>query len=149
MTIPILIDDRERLPWTFPGERFTESAARLRTGDYSLAGLQDVVVIERKSLGDAVNTVMHDWIRFRKELYRLAGCECAIIAIEASPVDVIAHRYDSDANPNSVLGRINGITLDHGLPVMWWSSRQVAIELAARFLALAWKKYGDRSLASD
>lgn len=139
--IPILIDDREKLPWGFPSDRFTESAARLTTGDYSIAGLEDVVALERKSLGDAVQTIVYQWTRFRHELNRLSSFDCAAIVIEANVIDVMEHRYESHASPTSVLGRLASITLDHNLPVFWWGSRQLAVELACQFLTLAWKRF--------
>lgn len=138
--IPILIDDREKLPWAFPTDRFTESAAHLVTGDYTIADLQNVIAIERKTLGDAVNTIIGQWLRFVKELKRLACMDVAAIVIEANVIDVISHRYESDAQPASVLGRLATITLDYGVHVFWWGSRQQSIELACQFLTLAYKR---------
>lgn len=134
----IIIDTREQTPWTFdPSVSVIRKA--LPAGDYSLVGLEDCVAIERKSLGDFVNTVIHDWIRFRKELNRLSGYDLAIVVVEAEMEDIYYHRYHSEANPNSVLGKANGILIDHGIPVLFWGD-PMAADMAYRFLAQAWRK---------
>lgn len=141
--IPILIDTREQRPWSLDPSRFATSRATLRTGDYTIAGLEDRFVVERKSLGDFVGTVIGDWIRFRKELYRLAAFDFAVIVVEADTADVFAHRYESEANPESVIGRANAIYLDHGVPVLWWGSRLGGcVHMAENLFAMAAKKLG-------
>lgn len=137
----VLVDTREQRPWAFPPERVAVVPAALRAGDYTVAGLQDRVAIERKSLGDLVNTFFHGWLRFRKELNRLSALDVAVIAVEANIGDVYTHRYESEALPSAVLGRINGILLDHGIPTLFWGSAPEAADMAHRLLLLAWKKY--------
>lgn len=116
------------------------SRKALAAGDYSVAGLEGEVVLERKTLGDFVNTVIHDWLRFRKELTRLSGYSVAAVVVEADIGQVFRHEYESDALPPAVLGRANGIFLDHAIPVLWWGDRLTASDMAHRFLLLAWKK---------
>lgn len=139
--VPIVVDSNEQRPWLFPEPEFSVEVRKLRDGDYSLAGLEDVFVIERKSLGDLVQTVIHDHIRFRKELNRLGRCYAACIAVESSIAEVYAGRYEGDANPESVIGRCHACYLDHGIPVLFWQDRATAERSAARLLRLAWLKY--------
>ena len=52
----IVVDSREQCPFPFAHERYgakTKQGA-LTVGDYSLAGLEDKVAVERKSLPDLV-----------------------------------------------------------------------------------------------
>jgi DNA excision repair protein ERCC-4 len=140
--IPVLIDTREQRPWEFDCEFFTSERASLRTGDYTIAGLEDRLCLERKGLGDFVGTVISDWLRFRKELYRLASFDVAAIVVEANIEDVMNHAYESDAQPASVIGKANGIFLDHGIPVLFWGPRPVCTVMVERFLLLAAKKLG-------
>lgn len=140
--IPVLIDTREQRPWEFDGDLFTTSRVTLTTGDYSLDGHSERIAIERKSLGDFVGTVIQDWTRFRKELYRLAAFDVAAIVVEADLADVFNHKYESEAAPASVIGRVNGIFLDHGIPVYFWGVRGCCNAMVERFLVLAAKKLG-------
>lgn len=136
----IVIDTREQRNWTFAPAQVVVSRKALPAGDYSLAGLEHRIALERKSLGDLVNTVIHDWLRFRKELVRLSGYDVAAVVVEANLEQVFRHEYESEALPASVLGRCNAIFLDHGIPVLWWSDWKTAAEMAHRFLLLAWRK---------
>lgn len=140
--ITIIQDSREQKPWRFDPTRFNVEVAKLDAGDYSIKGLErNGFVIERKSLGDAVQTFIGDWIRFRKELYRLAAFDFAAVVVEADLADVFAHRYESEANPESVIGRANAIYLDHGVPVWWWGSRLGGcVHMAENLFAMAAKK---------
>lgn len=140
--ITVLTDTREQRPWSLDPTRFVTERATLQTGDYTVKGLEDRLCIERKGLGDFVGTVISDWIRFRKELYRLASFDFALIVVEADLGDVYAHRYESDANPESVVGRANAIFLDHGIQVAWWGSRSHCVSMTENFLAMAVKKLG-------
>ncbi len=134
----MLIDTREQRAWEFPGRETARVA--LAAGDYSLAGYESRLAVERKSLGDWVNTVMHDWLRFRKELNRLSGYEVACVVVEADLADVLAGRYESDAEPAAVLGRANGVFLDHGIPVFFWGARPGCVVMVERFFHLAERK---------
>jgi ERCC4-type nuclease len=143
--IPVLTDSREQRPWVLDPTKFATERIGLPTGDYTLRGFEDRVCLERKSLGDLVGTLTADWLRFRKELWRLAGFDIAAIVVEATVDDVWGHRYESEATPQSVMGRVNGLWLDHGVPVLFWGSRTGAVLMAESFLALAWKKMGGSS----
>lgn len=134
--LKILVDTREQRPWTFPADGFVTERATLPEGDYTMAGGWGRVALERKSLGDFVQTVVGQWIRFRKELIRLSGYDVAAVVVEADLSDVLQHKYESDADPVAVLGRANGIFLDHGIPVLWWGKRPGCELMAARFFQL-------------
>ena len=140
--IPIVIDTREQIPWEFDADSFSTISQKLVTGDVSVLGLEDYLTIERKTLGDAVSSVIHDWMRFRKVLYRMAGMDLAIVVIEAALEDVYAKKYESDATPESVVGKLISITTDHGVPVVFAGCREAAITFSEHFLSLAVKKLG-------
>lgn len=138
--IPIIVDTREQRPWTFPPERFTVTRKALSAGDYSIAGGEHRVALERKSLGDYVSTVIGNWLRFRRELNRLMTFDIAAIVVESNVEDVMQHKYESEAEPASVMGRAHGIFLDTGIPTLWWGSRAVCEPQVWQFLTLADKK---------
>ena len=64
--IKIIVDTREQQPWSFD---FNEIAvAKLDTGDYSVAGLEEVLCIERKkSVSEIANNIVEkrykDWTK--------------------------------------------------------------------------------------
>lgn len=136
----LLIDQQEQRPWAFPGRACR--TLKLKTGDYSVLGLEDEICIERKSLSDLVGTVIHDWLRFVKELRRMAGMRAAIVVVESTPDRLYAKEYIGDALPQSVMGKCSAITLDYGIPVTWWGSREASQRTAEQWLVLAWEKFG-------
>lgn len=134
--ITVIADTREQTPWVFDPSRFETVRETLQTGDYTVKGFKATLRVERKSLGDFVGSVIHDWLRFRKKLVRLAFFDIACVVVEADISDVYAHRYESDANPASVLGKANAIYLDHGVPVFWWGPRSHCVPMVERFFRL-------------
>jgi ERCC4-type nuclease len=142
--IPVLVDTREQVghAWSFDADEFTEERVTLVTGDYTVKGLQDVICVERKTLGDAVQSLIGEWSRFRRTLYRMAAFDHPLLVIECDISEIFDHKYESDTLPASVLGKINAIMLDHGIPVCFWGRRATAIAMVERFLIQAVKKCG-------
>jgi ERCC4-type nuclease len=136
----IVQSDQERKPWIFPPGFASVDVRHLRTGDYTVEGFEESLTIERKSLGDFVSTVIHDAIRFRKELRRMAAMSVACIVVEANLDQLLAHEYQSEANPKSVLGRAHSFLIDYGIPVLWWGPPEQCATAALQFLELATRK---------
>ena len=133
----IVIDTREQLPFEFSPE-VDVVRATLRTGDYSLVGM-DRVAFERKSLDDLVNSVIHARKRFGAELRRLAVMNHRAVVVEAAVADVVNRRYRSEAHPNAVLAATNSIFIHYGVPVFFWGDRPHARLLLEDLLARIWK----------
>lgn len=85
-SMTVLIDTREQLPYRFPAcsIRF----CTLPTGDYSVAGLESHVAVERKSLEDLVQSCGRGRKRFDRELDRLRSYRVRGLVIEGSWQDI-------------------------------------------------------------
>ncbi len=137
----VVVDTREQRPWTFEGQPgIVTVRQRLETGDYSIAGLELRVAIERKSLDDWTSTVMRERKRFYRELERMRAYEFRAVVIEASVRDVMEGRYKSQANPNAVLGFIAEVSVAQSVPVYLAGTRPEAQLLAGAFLRMAEKR---------
>ena len=132
--VTLLVDTREQEPYSFDARLVVVERRALPAGDYSVAGLEGVVAVERKTLDDFVSTVIHSRPRFREELKKLAGYRAACVAVEGSLLDVLMHRYRGDAHPNAVLGSALSIILDYRIPVFFCSSRQAACQFVQAYL---------------
>ena len=121
--MPIVIDTREQEPWHFATETVRK---KLAVGDYSLLGKENTVTIERKTLDDLVNTVIHQGKRFREELSKMASYEHRCVVVEASLSDIVKHRYTSFAEPSSVIGSVLSIIVDYRIPVYFLFNRPMA-----------------------
>ena len=122
----VIVDTREQLAWTFDPAVFQVVRRALPAGDYSLAGHEHRVAIERKSLDDYVVSVITGRERFGRELHKLAAFELGCVVVEGSLEDVLAHRYRSGAHPNAIFGATTSIIVDRRVPVFFCSDRQIA-----------------------
>jgi ERCC4-type nuclease len=130
----IIVDTREREPWAFDPTLAAVERRALPAGDYSIAGLETRVAVERKSLDDLVSTVIRDRARFGRELRRFDTYDAACIVVEASLADLAAGRFRGAASPASVLGAVIAIIVDTGVPVFFCSDRQLACRFAQDYL---------------
>ena len=139
----ILTDTREQEPYSFDPRLAATERRALPAGDYSVAGLEGVVAVERKSLDDFVSTVIHSRERFRNELRKLESYRAACVVVEAGVVDVLLHRYRGEAHPNAVLGNALSVILDYRIPVFFCSNRQAACHFAQAYLLAAHKRWSE------
>jgi DNA excision repair protein ERCC-4 len=138
----IVIDTREGEPYSFDPRLAGAVRRALAAGDYSLAGLEDQVAVERKTLDDFVSTVIHRRRRFREELRKLSRYRAACVVVEAELLDVLGKRYRSEARPEAVIGATLSILLDYGVPVAFCGNRQAACHFTQAFLLAAHKRWG-------
>lgn len=136
----VIVDTRERNPWTFEGLGIETVRKKLETGDYSLPGLERRVTIERKSLDDWVGSVMADRARFYRELDRMRQFEFRCVMIEAGVREIHEGRYRSQTSPDAVFGFIAEVMVAQHVPVYLAGSRAEAQYLAGKLLRMAWKK---------
>lgn len=133
----IVIDTREQQPYTFSCSTVQHA---LTAGDYSIAGCESQIAVERKSLADFVRTVIHDRGRFQSELEKLAEYTLACIVVEADLDDVLRGLKQSDlrmVTPAAVLGSALHIAMRYRVPVYWCGSRQAACAFTEAYLRMA------------
>jgi DNA excision repair protein ERCC-4 len=133
--VPVVVDTRESRPYLFDSSVVEVRRAALAAGDYSLVGSETRVAIERKSLDDFVNTLIHARDRFRAELDILQTYDYAAIVIEANVDDLLAGRYESDAAPAALFGIWCSIITDRRIPAYFLSDRQTAQFAVQQMLA--------------
>jgi DNA excision repair protein ERCC-4 len=133
----IVVDTREQTPWEFAPD-VPVTRATLTAGDYAPQGSETRCAIERKTLGDFVACVTWQRERFVRELEKLRSYDFACIIVEAAVADVFAHRYESKAHPNSVIGSALAFAVDYRTAVYWAGERRHAADMAYRLLKRWW-----------
>jgi len=137
----VLVDTREQYPLSF--DRFPNWIAetkkqKLDAGDYSVQGMEHLLMLERKSLSDLISTLIQNRKRFFKSCERLAEYRWRALLVEASYED-IKSPYDETytvAHPNAVSGSLDALEAKFGIPVIYTSqSRPLAEEKAASWLS--------------
>lgn len=129
-----IVDSREQEPLHFDPVRVEVETRALPAGDYSLAGYEHRVAVERKSMNDFVGTVTHARRRFAAELRRLKELEFACVVVEANVGDVFARKYRSGAHPASVFAAFVSIVVDYRVPVFFCSDRQIGCAFVQEYL---------------
>jgi hypothetical protein len=94
-------DTREKLGWSFPRSSGCDGTSdrTLKTGDYTIEGMEDRFTIERKgTVGELAQNLFQD--RFRRELDRMEQCEHAYLVLEFSVADVMTFPVNSGIPPS-------------------------------------------------
>lgn len=112
----IKIDTREQLPYQFSKFLVEIQHEALPAGDYSVAGFEDKIAIERKSLNDLIGCLMGDnRARFERELAKARSYELFVVIVEANFCDISAKRYQSKILPHSVHQSLIAFTVRYPL----------------------------------
>jgi DNA excision repair protein ERCC-4 len=127
----ILIDTREQKPYSFSTQ--TETAT-LPTGDYSIAGAESLIAIERKSLDDLVSCLTSGRERFERELHRGKALDYFALVIEASLPDLSNGRYRSKMNPRAAIQSLLTFSVRYGLPVFFVENREYGARITESLL---------------
>jgi len=112
MNYQIIIDTKEQKPYRIPGAMFKA----LDTGDYSIAGLENIFAIERKTLSDFYRSITKGHARFRKEIQRAKEFLDFVILVEADPEKLIdTYSNGRQIHPNSIRGTVKKWREEYGI----------------------------------
>ena len=123
ITMRIIRDSREQAPLTFTGYPVEVAVGALEAGDYSLAGFERRVAVERKSIQDLVGCLTGERPRFERELQRLKAMDAAAVVVE-QPQGVLRlghfrSRMDAGAAWQSCLA----LSMRFRVPFFWAENR--------------------------
>lgn len=117
----VIVDTREQEP--LPIARLPVIRAGLYTGDYSVAGLDALFAVERKSIEDLVSCCAgSNRERFEHELHRLRGYRFKRLLIIGQRAEIELHRYRSTISPAAVLGTLAAFEVRYDIPVVFAST---------------------------
>jgi ERCC4-type nuclease len=133
----VLVDTREQVPLSL--RRFKtwfagiESRA-LPLGDYSVAGMEDSCVVERKDLADLVNSFTENRAVFVKRLRRMSALAHSLLVITA-PFSQIKSAYPyGHVNPNQVTQSLIAVLAGLRLPFICTETHELGEEIVASYL---------------
>jgi ERCC4-type nuclease len=113
----IIVDTREQTPLVFPN--LPSRQGTVTSGDYSIAGAEELFAIERKSVADLVACcVGANRDRFERELHRLRGYRFARLLIIGTEAEIESGRYRSHISPKAVLHTVRAFEARY-IPVVW------------------------------
>ena len=140
---PILVDQREGLPYTFQHPRYAGVLVKpgsLKTGDYSLDGYEGQAAVERKELGDLIACLMgENRARFERELERGVQLLAFMVVVEAPWVSVVKGDYTSNMRPHSACQSILAFAQRYRVTFHFAGTRAAAEYCTWGFLRQFWR----------
>ncbi|MFZ5866224.1 MAG: ERCC4 domain-containing protein [Thermodesulfobacteriota bacterium] len=119
----------------------------LPTGDFSLCGCQDLIVIERKTLDDLIKCLSHDRTRFEDELKRAQRIPVFHVIVESTYTDLRQGRYRSKMTPQSAWGSVIALQQSYRIPFFFGESPKVAAKLCEGIL-VRWFREHQKALTA-
>jgi ERCC4-type nuclease len=120
----IVFDDREKCGWNLLlDSTFEFRKKRLKTGDYTILGLEKIVCIEKKSsfeeLAGNISSA-HGRIKLIKEFRRMQAFPVRIVVIEDSIPAMLSFesRYSKFVTPDHLMNWVLDMFLEYGIEVI-------------------------------
>lgn len=130
----VAVDTREITP--FPLLGFARVRKTLKTGDYSIVGLENRITIERKSHADLWGSMTTGRTRFERCVKRMATFEYAAIVVECTLSQAaVPPSYIKSVSPASVIGGLCSWSVQYNIPIWWSDTREYAERICLRLLA--------------
>jgi DNA excision repair protein ERCC-4 len=147
ITIPftILVSDAEQARYWFTGITadadknyrpliINSEVIHLKTGDYTIQGMEELVTVERKSVGDLLQTLADGRDRFRREHERMAQMQCACVMIEGTWPEMLSGTYPHGVSPKVAFRTWLSWSIEFSVPWYAVGPRRLAEVMTFRFL---------------
>lgn len=133
----VLVDTREQCPFDF--SRFAGWFAgvekrALALGDYTIAGLEETCIVERKDLSDLVHSFTVERSAFVARLRRMSSRPHPLLVIATTLSQVKSPYLHSGVNPNRVLQSLIAVLAGLGVPFVTTETHELGEEVTASFL---------------
>jgi len=106
----------------------------IKTGDLSIAGLEQHIAIERKTLGDLVTCLSHHRPRFEEELRRAQGLDYFAVVCEGFFGDLAKGKYHSNMTTASAWESVAALMARYKVPFLMAGDTPTAAKLAQSLL---------------
>jgi ERCC4-type nuclease len=132
-----IVDTREQHPLSF--RRFKGWFARiehraLRIGDYSVAGMEDSIVVERKDLADLIQSFTTNRRVFIDRLRRMRDYPHSLLVVTASLGEIKSEYPYRAANPNRITQSLIAVLAGLGVPFICTETHELGEEIVASYL---------------
>ena len=99
----VIIDSREQKPLKF--KMFETEVKGMKTGDYTVKGMEDLICIERKSKSDLISTLTQkiNRERFKREIDRMKPFKYKCVVVESDMIKLWVQSRFSKATPSSYI----------------------------------------------
>lgn len=132
-----MVDTREQIPFSFRRFKGWFAGVEMRAlalGDYSVAGMEDSCVVERKDLSDLVRSFTECRSTFIARLRRMSELPSSLLVITA-PLSQIKSAYPyGRGKPNQVTQSLIAVLAGLRLPFICTETHELGEEIVASYL---------------
>ena len=133
----LVIDTREQNPLDF--SRFEGWFAgiekkALKLGDYSIAGLEDICVVERKDLSDLIHSCTTDRCVFINRLRQMAQYPHRLLLVTSTLSQIKSPSSHAGVNPNRITQSLIALLAGLQVPFLCSETHELGEELVASYL---------------
>jgi ERCC4-type nuclease len=109
---------------------------KLDVGDYTIKGLEDVIMSERKAIGDLWGTLGNpvNYKRFLKEMKRAENHPYKYLVIEGTLADINKGYYYSKVKPNNIHAKLISLQAKHNVHVVFAGRQNTARTWVRHFI---------------
>lgn len=132
-----IIDTREQNPLSFRRFRgwFADIEERaLPLGDYSVCGMEDSCVVERKDLGDLICSFTSNRAVFISRLRRMSQRAHSLLVITASLTEIKSEYPYRAASPNRITQSLIAVLAGLRVPFICTETHELGEEIVASYL---------------
>jgi ERCC4-type nuclease len=133
----VVVDTREQNPFDFTrfeGWFASVEHRALKLGDYSIAGLEDICVIERKDLTDLVHSCTATRSVFIDRLKRMSSYPHRLLVVTAALSQVKSPYPQGAANPNRIFQSLIALLAGWSVPFLCTETHALGEEAVASYL---------------
>lgn len=133
----VLVDTREQNPFSFARFRGWFAGVEKRTlklGDYSLDGLEEVCVVERKDLADLAHSLSTERRAFVMRLKQMSRVPHRLLVVTAPLSQVKSPYAHSRVNPNQITQSLIAALAGWQVPFLCVDTHELGEEIVASFL---------------
>ena len=132
-----IIDTREQNPLSFRRFRgwFADIEERaLPLGDYSVSGMENSCVVERKDLADLISSFTTNRTVFINRLRRMSDLPHSLLVVTASLTEIKSEYPYRAANPNRITQSLIAVLAGLRLPFICTETHALGEEIVASYL---------------
>ena len=133
----LVVDTREQNPFDFSRFQGWFSGVEhraLKLGDYSISGLEDICVVERKDLSDLVRSFTAERPVFVARLRQMAECPHRLLLVTAALSQVKSPYPHSAVNPNQITQSLIAVLAGLRVPFVCTETHEMGEEILASYL---------------
>jgi ERCC4-type nuclease len=135
--LPVLLVDTREVPldfFRFPGWFAGIERKALKLGDYSIAGMEDICVVERKELPDLVHSCTTDRRVFVNRLRRMAAYPHRLLVVTSTLSQIKSPYSYPGGNPNRVTQSLIAVLAGIQIPFLCSETHELGEEIVASYL---------------